>query len=198
MILGQSAATAAVFAIDDKVAVQDVDYAKLKERLLADGQRLVYEPKDAPTLGIAVKDLTGLVQDDVNATIKGEWTESTARQPFVGSRYLHDGNEGKGEKSVTFTIPLAESGHYEVRLAYSQDGNRSKAVPVQIRHRNGETVVKVDQTVSPPIDKLFVSLGTFEFAKEAVVTISNVGTTGFVIADAVQVVKISEQTVSRQ
>ena len=46
MILGQSAATAAVLAIDSKIAVQDVDYAKLKERLLADGQRLVYEPKD--------------------------------------------------------------------------------------------------------------------------------------------------------
>jgi hypothetical protein len=40
MILGQSAATAAVFAIDDNVAVQDVDYDKLKDRLLADGQRL--------------------------------------------------------------------------------------------------------------------------------------------------------------
>jgi len=44
MILGQSAATAAVFAIEDKVAVQDVDYAKLKERLLADGQRLAVGP----------------------------------------------------------------------------------------------------------------------------------------------------------
>jgi hypothetical protein len=30
MVLGQSAATAAVIAIDDKVAVQDVDYAKLR------------------------------------------------------------------------------------------------------------------------------------------------------------------------
>ena len=61
-------------------------------------------------------------------------------------------------------------------------------MPVQIRHRSGETTVKVDQTVSPPIDKLFVSLGTFEFTKEAVITVSNAGTTGFVIADAVQLV----------
>ena len=44
MILGQSAATAAVFAIDENIAVQDVDYAKLKERLLADGQRLAVGP----------------------------------------------------------------------------------------------------------------------------------------------------------
>jgi hypothetical protein len=40
MILGQSAATAAVMAIDSKLAVQDVPYAKLRERLLRDGQVL--------------------------------------------------------------------------------------------------------------------------------------------------------------
>jgi len=40
MILGQSAATAAVFAIDDNINVQDVDYSKLRARLLADGQVL--------------------------------------------------------------------------------------------------------------------------------------------------------------
>jgi hypothetical protein len=40
MILGQSAATAAVMAIDAGIPVQDVPYAKLRERLLRDGQIL--------------------------------------------------------------------------------------------------------------------------------------------------------------
>ena len=40
MILGQSAATAAVLAIDGKKAVQDVDYNALKAQLLKDKQRL--------------------------------------------------------------------------------------------------------------------------------------------------------------
>ncbi len=40
MILGQSAATAAAFAIDDNINVQNVSYPKLKSRLLADGQVL--------------------------------------------------------------------------------------------------------------------------------------------------------------
>lgn len=40
MILGQSAASAAVQAIDANVAVQDVNYAKLKEQLLKDKQKL--------------------------------------------------------------------------------------------------------------------------------------------------------------
>jgi hypothetical protein len=42
MILGQSAATAAVLAIDGQLAVQDVPYAALQRRLLADGQILTY------------------------------------------------------------------------------------------------------------------------------------------------------------
>jgi len=42
MILGQSAATAAVLSIDDKVAVQDLEYKKLQSRLIKDGQILSY------------------------------------------------------------------------------------------------------------------------------------------------------------
>lgn len=40
MILGQSAATAAAIAIDDKISVQEVDYKKLEEQLHRDKQRL--------------------------------------------------------------------------------------------------------------------------------------------------------------
>jgi hypothetical protein len=40
MVLGQSAATAAIMAIEAGVPVQRVDYAKLRARLLADGQAL--------------------------------------------------------------------------------------------------------------------------------------------------------------
>ncbi|MFC1794014.1 FAD-dependent oxidoreductase [Planctomycetota bacterium] len=40
MVLGQSAATAAVFAIDGSINVQDVDYSRLRARLLTDGQVL--------------------------------------------------------------------------------------------------------------------------------------------------------------
>jgi hypothetical protein len=41
MILGQSAATAAVQAIDRNVSVQKIDYTPLAERLRGDGQVLV-------------------------------------------------------------------------------------------------------------------------------------------------------------
>ena len=44
--LGQAAATAASQAIEDCCAVQDVDYGRLRERLLKDGQRLSLKRKD--------------------------------------------------------------------------------------------------------------------------------------------------------
>ena len=40
MILGQSAGTAASLAIDHDLPVQEVNYEQLKQRLLADKQRL--------------------------------------------------------------------------------------------------------------------------------------------------------------
>jgi hypothetical protein len=45
MVLGQSSATAAALAIDADVAVQKVDYAKLREQLLADKQVLEWKRK---------------------------------------------------------------------------------------------------------------------------------------------------------
>jgi hypothetical protein len=45
MVLGQSAATAAAMAIDAGIPVQRVDYAGLRQRLLADGQMLDTKPK---------------------------------------------------------------------------------------------------------------------------------------------------------
>jgi len=44
MILGQSAATAACQAIAAGCDVQDVPYPALRERLLADGQVLAWDP----------------------------------------------------------------------------------------------------------------------------------------------------------
>jgi hypothetical protein len=48
--------------------------------------------------------------------------------------------------------------------------------------------VKVDQKKKPPIDGVWVSLGTFEFekGKAGSVTVTNDGANGFVVIDAVQ------------
>ena len=47
MVLGQSAATAAVLAIREQVAVQEIDRVRLREMLLADDQILAWPPASA-------------------------------------------------------------------------------------------------------------------------------------------------------
>ncbi|MFP4139070.1 MAG: FAD-dependent oxidoreductase [Phycisphaerae bacterium] len=58
MLLGQSAATAAAMALDADVPVQEVDYAKLRERLLADGQVLQHD-ENSPHGDQSAGDLPG-------------------------------------------------------------------------------------------------------------------------------------------
>jgi hypothetical protein len=49
MVLGQSGASLAVAAIESRVPVQDVDYAALRRRLLADRQVLERQPQGGAT-----------------------------------------------------------------------------------------------------------------------------------------------------
>jgi hypothetical protein len=182
MILGQSAATAAVMAIEDGLPVQQVPYAKLRERLLKDGQILEY---DGPISSKSVS-LDGIVVDDLKATLTGHWQEGAAGK-FYNASYQHDGNAGKGEAQAVFRAELAKAGRYEVRLVYAPNKNRASNVPVTVRHAGGEAKVAVDQREPGKVDGIAVSLGEFEFAAGAAeVTVSNAGTDGHVIIDAVQ------------
>jgi hypothetical protein len=132
MVLGQSAATAACQAIARDVAVQDVDIASLHERLVADGQVLQWTgaAKKPAKLGIAVKSLPGIVLDDVDGERSGQWVWSDSTDGYVGVGYLHDGNAGKEQKTVSFTPDLAKAGTYELRLAYTPHANRASNVRV--------------------------------------------------------------------
>ncbi|HEX5106660.1 MAG TPA: FAD-dependent oxidoreductase, partial [Pirellulaceae bacterium] len=169
-------------------SVQDVDYTKLRERLLADKQVLDWTgPR--PTPPIDPKKLPGIVQDDEQAEKRGEWSKSNSIGGYIGTQYLHDNNDHKGELSVTFKLPLSKPGTYEVRLAYTANPNRATNVPVTIHHATGESVVTVNQK-KDPADKIFQSLGKYAFDKEAIVAISNAKTDGYVIVDAVQILPV--------
>ena len=185
-VLGQSAATAAVLAIDGGVAVQKVEYAKLKERLLKDKQVLELARPAQPG-GIDAKKIKGTVVDDEAAKRTGFVGVSTSVGPFVGIGYRHDGGEKDGKQSATFTPDLPAAGKYEVRLSYSPNPNRATNVPVAVKHADGKKAVTVNQRQKPTTDGAFVSLGTFTFEKGTAgsVTISNKGVDGYVVIDAV-------------
>lgn len=130
--------------------------------------------------------LQGIVVDSDKAEVVGEWKASTSNKPFVGTDYLHDMADGKGEKRVVYQPKLPRPGKYEVRVSYTAGPNRSTKVPVTVAHADGEKTIEIDQRKTPPIDGQFVSLGVFRFEAIGTVTVANRGTTGFVVADAVQ------------
>ena len=193
MVLGQSAATAACQAIDQGVSVQKVDYAKLKEKLLADGQVLVWTgPRRKPPIDPST--LPGIVVDDLDAQVTGVWKPSRSVSEFVGTGYRHDQDQRNGEMSAVFRPMIPRSGTYEVRIAYTPNSNRASNVPVVVKSAAGEKTLTLNQR-KPPRSGAFHSLGRFEFkAGEAgSVTISNQGTNGYVVIDAVQWIPVKKQ-----
>jgi hypothetical protein len=187
MVLGQSAATAAALAIDAECDVQAVDYAKLKAQLLKDGQVLEWTgPKRAGA--IEAKSLKGVVVDDPAAERQGFDATSSSATPFVGDGYRHDGNTDRGKQWARYRPELPKAGMYEVRLSYSPNPNRATNVPVTVAHADGKAEVTVNQRKAPPVEKAWVSLGTFRFEKGATgyVEVSNRGADGYVVIDAVQ------------
>jgi hypothetical protein len=133
--------------------------------------------------------LPGVVVDETSALLVGNWQYSTHTPPYVGLGYLHDQNEGKGKKSVTFVPILPQDGRYEVRLAHCYNVRRAPNTPVTIHHADGETTLRINQQETPPHHRLFRTLGTFRFqaGRSGWVRVSGEGTEGkYVIADAVQ------------
>lgn len=188
MILGQSAATAATLAMEASTSVQEVDYARLQERLTEDKQILEYKgplKSVRAARGIELEKLSGVVVDDGQAELTGEWVSGNHISPFIAAGYHHDNNEAKGKLQAQFKTTL-KPGNYEVRLAYPANQNRATNVPVTVRFAGGEKLLRVNQKKRPGTDGVFISLGEFPFDGTAVVEISNEGTDGYVLIDAVQ------------
>ncbi len=189
MILGQSAATAAVLALESGGRpVQQLPYAQLKKRLLADGQVLELDRKKYPPKRLIRADsLPGIVVDDSAAELTGPWRKASSIQPYIGDGYQALKDDGQTDGVATFSAKL-DGGVYEVRLSWSAHGNRATALKVEIESAQGTRTVTVNQRKRPEIDGLFHSLGRFRFSADrpARVHLRVRGSKGYGIADAVQ------------
>jgi hypothetical protein len=188
MIMGQACGLAAVQALRTQKAVQDIDVATLQAKLREQKQVLELP---LPPGTVELKDLSGIVVDDADAQYTGEWVGSSSSGGVQGM-YHHDGNEAKGTKSARFEARVPKDGQYEVRFAYATAPNRATNVPVKVTHADGEQTVTVNEKQTPTLDKAFVSLGKFRFTadKPVVVTVTNEGTDGYVVVDAVQLLPV--------
>jgi hypothetical protein len=137
--------------------------------------------------------LRGVVIDDADAQFEGEWKASTHVRPYVGEGYRHDDNKDKGAKAARYAALVPENGEYHVLLSYTTGPSRATAVPITIETADGPKNVTLNEREAPPLLG-FALLGQFRFeaAQDAVITVSNEGTDGHVIVDAVQIVTPDE------
>jgi hypothetical protein len=144
----------------------------------------------------AVTELTDQVivdnADGSGVTLTGSWTASSGNSPKNGTNYLHDGNTGKGTKAVTFTPNIPTASYYNVYVCWCAGSSYAPSVPVTVTANGKSLTTNINQTVT--VSGGWNYIGNFYFAAGSNpttgnVVISNTGTSGFVIADAVKFVK---------
>ncbi len=142
----------------------------------------------------AADEFPGIVVDDTEAEKIGDWKHSVKSRSFVGEGYLHDENMGKGLKTLSFAARVPKRGRYEVRIAWAASSDRDTSVPIMISSADGDFPLRLDQSQPPSIEGRFASLGQFNFESNGAnfVLVSNEGTSGFVVADAVQFLPVEE------
>ncbi len=188
MVLGQSAAVAAVMAIDAGKPVQQIDVAalqrELRENPLADGR----------TPEVLVDDqLQGRVE------MRGAWARAQARGQYGLSMA-----RAEGDGVFRFLPEVRRPGRYKVYLYWPRDEALATNVPVEIRHAEGAAHLTLNQR-SPSQQGIeqglqhglsaWVLLGEHPFAAggEAYVQLTASAGAGPVVADALLLVPAPER-----
>ena len=180
MMTSHAAGVAAAFAIDDNVAVQNLNYTKLSAQLRADGQLLSWAAATSATNGIIID------QSSANATNSGGWVNGANAGGWNGD-YFHDNSAGKGTKWVSYTPTLLTNGTYEVYAWWVEASNRATNTPYQIIHPGGTNTILVNQKIaSGGWFKLFTT--NFNAGTNGKVFIRNDNTTAgtYCIADGIR------------
>ena len=201
MAIGQGAGVAAALAAKAGVTVQALDYPTLRTRLLA--QNVVLElpvlppltaKSDRPSGPVSLdpKSLPGLILDDAQAELSGDWERSTNFKPHVGVGYLHDEQRADGKARAVFRFKGPADGEYELRMAYSAHETRTTRLPVTIMGGDTEQRFTVDQTQPMPTGEAFRPIGSLRLRQgvEYTLTVTNQDTKGFVIVDAFQLLPV--------
>jgi hypothetical protein len=200
MAIGQSAGVAAALAAKEGVTVQALDYPTLRIRLLA--QKVVLDLPVLPPVGkvarssgpisIDLKSLPGLILDDSQAELSGDWERSTNFKPHVGTGYLHDEQRSDGKSRAVLRFKGPADGEFVLRMAYSAHETRTTRLPVTIVGGGTEQSVTVDQTQPLPAGEAFREVGRIRLrlGMDYTITVTNQDTKGFVILDAFQLLPV--------
>lgn len=175
MVLGQSAATAAVFAIDGNTPVQDVDVSALQNELrnnpLADGTR--------PDILLDNDDAEGI-------TLKGNWEKF--RGGYGPNQLLAKPSDEI--ISARFTPEIPEDGEYEIFVFMTKNARRTSGTEFTVFDgANKNDLVFETRSIKELglSSSEWVSLGTYKLpeGQTSYVEVSNRNADGIVTADAI-------------
>jgi hypothetical protein len=204
MAIGQSAGIAAALAAKAGVTVQALDYPTLRKRLLT--QNVVLDLPVLPPVGkvarssgpvsINSKSLLGLILDDAQAELSGDWERSTNFKPHIGTGYLHDEQRSDGKSRAVFRFKAPADGDFELRMAYSAHPTRTTRLPVTLTNGPQVQTFTVDQTIALPSGDAFRTIGTVRLRRDGdyVLEVTNKDTGGFAIVDAFQLLPVATPT----
>lgn len=192
MALGQAAATAGVMAVEGNKAVQEISVQALQKGL-----------KDDPLADGSIPEI--LLDNDVTPaaiSTTGSWRKSNAGGKYALSQLVDESKE-KEVKTVRFTPEIPKNGRYTVYMfnpylgggggnPAQYDGKTTgKATQTPLTVKAGSTTRNITLNTQTQVNE-WIEAGTYEFpaGKNSYVEVSNRGTDGIVVADAVLLVPV--------
>ena len=144
-------------------------------------------PTGIDPVGLANR-LSGIVQDDHEATYQGAWQTSQGLKGYVGHGY-HYAPAGSNA-TATFTLTSPAKGSYDVLVTWQPHPNRGNSVPVSVNSNDEVHSITFNMKKNPPIENTFGKAGQIEVEKGEKITVT-IGTDdagGNAHADAVLLV----------
>jgi hypothetical protein len=183
MVLGQSTATAAVQAIDQKVSVQEVNVKAVQNKLAED-----------PLVNGRTPEILVDNDDKEFVAIQGEWKKE------ISGGYAYSflqSSGGKATQSVKFNPLIKKAGQYQVFIYFPRvNGSATKIkTHVQVGKKAHEVSVSpTDVKVEGQTSGEWISVGkyAFETGKGNALEISTSNADGVVVADAVLFIPVGK------
>ncbi|TJZ54773.1 FAD-dependent oxidoreductase [Sphingobacterium olei] len=185
MVLAQAAAIAACQAIDQDIAVQDVNVALLKQQL-----------KDNPKADFRTADELITITDQEQISLKGKWDTGTGSG--YGMSYLQADGPNANEAVFKPTNRL-QSGTYRVYTYYPKTTESAASIKLKIfdgKALSEKTLDLAQVEIKGQTSSTWVEIGEFTFDTAnhfPYVSISTEGVEGTVAANAMLFVPIDDQ-----
>ncbi len=107
MVLAQSSATAAVHAINEEIDIQEINYKKLKDQLLKDGQVLQYQQEPILT---GMKEIELLNKKSKDVSVRSIELKDVAIMPYPGNFMEYESKGG----SISYVFNVDEYFDYKL------------------------------------------------------------------------------------